>query len=83
MQKTLEGVQGGLHLVHRRRDVDSVLQRATRRADPVLAAPKLARRLVLTAHAFHQTGMDFADQAQAQRQRLQPLQAILERLDEL
>lgn len=49
------------------------------RADPVLAATEFARRGALAAHALHQALMQFAQQAQRQRQSAQAVDAVVER----
>src|ERR1051325_2989404 len=44
VEKALEVVERRLHLLHRRRNVDRIVQPSARRADPILRLPKLAGR---------------------------------------
>ena len=79
VQEFLKSIQRFPHLRHRRRYKGRIVQRASWRSEPVLTAPELAGGLMLPAYPLHQPGVDLPDQAQAERQRPQPLQAVLQR----
>ncbi len=78
MDELFQGIQSLVHLIHWRRDNGGALDGAARRSDPILAAAKFARSEVLPAHAFHQYPMHLPDQAQADRQGLRALQAVIQ-----
>ena len=61
----------------RRRDERRLRQRATRGPNPVLAPPQFARCQVRPANAAEQLGVDFTNQANRQRQLLEPAQPVV------
>ena len=63
------------------RDERSLAQRAAAGPNPVLRRPVDAGRRVRASHAGHQFGVKLASQPKRQRQRLEPLHAVLERPD--
>ena len=67
--------------VGRSRHEGRVGERAARWADPVLAAPELAWRGSVAAHATHQLLVQLTHQAQRERQGTQSLDAVFERDD--
>src|SRR3954464_3089393 len=64
VEKFLESAQRLVHRWHRRRDECRVLQRAVRRPDPVLRAPKLSRISIRSAHALHERGVDLPNETE-------------------
>jgi len=81
LQEELPGGERGHHLIDRRWHVGGGRQRGSRRTDPVLRAAELARSHVRAAHATHEALVQFPDETQGQRQVMETLEAVLERID--
>ena len=74
MHEQLQLVEAFLHFERRRGDEWSVAR--TRSANPILRSTKLARAFGAAAAALQQPGVHFTDQAQGERERIQPLKAV-------
>ena len=81
VQEPFPRVQACHEFRGRRRNIGRVFQRATRRPNPILAAPKLPRCSGISSHSPHQAFVEFAHEAQRNRQGLQSFQPILQRGD--
>ena len=67
MKESLEGSQGLVHFLDRRRDIDGLSQRCPLWADPVLGSPKLTRGPFSASHTSQQLPVDLSDQTERQR----------------
>ena len=81
VQECLPGAKAFHQPVRRRRHEGSAGERRAWRSDPVLASPELARRGRVSPHSAHELFVQFAHQAQRQRQFAQTRHAVLERND--
>src|SRR5438874_1804341 len=81
VQEVLPGAEALHEAVRRRRHEGGVGERASRRADPVLAAPETAGRCGVAPRPTHESLVQLPHEPQRQRQRAQSLHAVLERDD--
>ena len=78
IQEPLSGIKADNEFRRRWWDEGGVVQRASGRPDPVLAAPKLPRRSHVAPNAPHEKFVHLAHQAQRHGQRGQAFQAVLQ-----
>ena len=78
IQEPLPCIEAGHEFRWWRRDVGGVVQRASGRPDPVLAAPELTGRGHVASDAAHETFVHLAYQAQRHGQRIEAFKAVLQ-----
>jgi len=79
VQVLFEGIQGGVHFIHGRRDERCIIECAAGCANPVLRAPKFTRSRVLPADSLHQARVHLADQSETDGQCVHAFQPMFER----
>ncbi len=81
VEEALPGVEALHQRLGRRRHICGIRRRAAGRADPVPDTPEFPGHGAVAAHAAHQAFVEFPDEAQRKRQRLEAREPVFHRGD--